>query len=117
MCRSTTTWLVTIMAILNLTACAEMTTKNYGNRKSGTVKYSEGWMMAEKNRSKALELADEFCNPSRAKVVSENNRSEFTGRTTSTQQQTGSFITGESNQTREKNVYLHFVCGRASAKR
>ena len=115
--RSVFQFLGIMTLAFNLISCAEVTSKNYGSRKSGTVKYSEGCMTGDKNRAKALELADEFCRPARATIVSENNRSEFTGHTTSTQHRSGNIVTGESNQTKEKNIYIHFVCQSQTAAR
>jgi hypothetical protein len=95
-----------------LLGCAEVTSKTYGARKTVTVKYSTGWFMAEKNRSKAVETARQYCQPGQAVLVREDNKAEFTGKTYTSQRTDGNYTSGEATQAKEDNVYLHFVCNR-----
>ena len=67
------------LAILLLSGCAEMVKKNYGSNRGGTVRYTTGWFLDEKNRAKAMEEMQSYCRPGRAQLVSEKIESEFTG--------------------------------------
>ena len=93
--------------------CAEVTTKTFGANKTVTVKYSKGWFMDDKNRAKAIEEAQGHCRPQRAVLVREDNKAEFTGQTYTSQHTDGNYSSGQSSQSKEANVYLHFVCKRA----
>ena len=50
-------------ALLLLSGCAQIVTKNYSPTRGGTVKYNTGWFMAEKNRAKAIEEMNAYCFP------------------------------------------------------
>ena len=95
----------------NLTACAQVVTKNYEGQRGGTVKYTNELLFAQKNRSKAIELANEYCSPSRARITAENNMSEFTGQTTSNTTNYGRYSNTQSSQSKQEAVYIHFKCG------
>lgn len=96
---------------LNLAGCAQVVTKNYEGEKGGTVKYTNEIFFKDKNRAKAIELANDYCAPARARITAENNMSEFTGNTTSSSRTKGNMTYSDSSQSKSEAVYLHFKCG------
>ncbi len=96
---------------LNLAGCAQVVTKNYEGQKGGTVKYTNELFFKEKNRAKAIELANEYCSPARARITAENNMSEFTGNVSSYSKTSGNVTRSDSNQSKAENTYIHFKCG------
>lgn len=99
------------VVVANLTACAQVVTKNYEGQRGGTVKYTNEIFFAQKNRSKAIQLANEYCAPSRARITAENNMSEFTGNTTSNTTNYGRYSNTQSTQSKQEAIYIHFKCG------
>lgn len=98
------------VALLLLSGCAEMVKKNYAPTRSGTVRYNTGWMMAEKNREKALEEMRSYCGPARPQLMSEQSQSEFTGHSSSnTSVQSDSLYTSTTAE-KTNYVYLNFKC-------
>lgn len=101
-----------IVLSLSLSGCAQLVTKTYKPRRGGVVKYNTGWLMAEKNRAKALELAAEHCQPHKVSILSEDNRSEFTGTSRTRGEVKGNAYEGTTSQDKENSVYVKFNCVR-----
>jgi hypothetical protein len=102
--------LILLAAMLGLSACAEVVKKNYSPSRSGVVRYSTGWFLADKNREKALEEIKGFCGSSRYLLKSEENRKEFTGQSYTNSETNGNHSSGTTTQGSEGFVYLRFQC-------
>ena len=99
-----------LTAVFIFSGCAEMVTKVHSPVPGGTVRYSTGWFMAGKNRAKAIEEMNEYCQPGGATLLSENNQKEFTGQSTSNSTFNQSGMNTTTTHNAENYVYLHFRC-------
>ena len=97
-------------ALLLLSGCAEMVKKDYRPTRGGTVRYSTGWFLADKNREKAVEEMKAYCSPGRPQLMGENSQREFTGQTYSNSNVSNDHISTSSTQSQEKYIYMHFKC-------
>lgn len=109
-----TVYTAVILSLLTvlLGGCAQLVTKRYGSQKGGTVKYSKELFLTEKNRKKAIEVANEYCAPSRAVVLSEEDRTEFTGHSSTEIRHQGNKSYAQTNESQSATVYLNFRCGK-----
>lgn len=103
------------MSALGLSSCAEMVVKNYSPQRGGTVRYSTGWFLADKNRAKAVEEMKTYCQPSRPKLLAENSQREFTGVSKSNSTIGNKTVDTTTTASSENYVYMHFKC--VSSKR
>lgn len=103
------------LAILLLGGCAQLVEKRYGNSKGGTVKYTKELFMTEKNRTKALELANEYCSPRKPVIVSESDREEFTGVSNTSGETSGKHSYSTTTEQKQSTVYINFRCGKSKA--
>lgn len=74
------------------------------------MKYNPVWPTADKNRTKAMELAAEHCQPQKVSILSEDNRSEFTGTTRTRGEVNGNAYEGTTSQDKENAIYIKFNC-------
>lgn len=94
-----------------LSSCAvDMVKKTYSPTRSGTIRYSTGWFMADSNRQKAIAEMDQYCSPGKGRIVSEESAEHFTGQSYSTTEFGKKTMNTSSSQAKENYVYLHFKC-------
>lgn len=106
--------ILSLLTIL-LGGCAQLVTKKYGAQKGGTVKYSKELFLTEKNRSKAIEVANEYCSPSRAVVLSEEDKTELTGQSSTEIRHVGNKSYAQTNESQSATVYLNFRCAKSKS--
>lgn len=105
------------LALLATTGCAQLVSKTYKPYRGGTVRYSTGWFMAEKNRAKAVEEMKSYCSPSRPVLMAEDTREEFTGYSHSTSRASKNNVYTDTSQSKENNIYMHFKCSSRQVSR
>jgi len=104
-------------ALLLLSGCAEMVKKEYKPVRGGTVRYSTGWFLADKNREKAVEEMKAYCAPGQANLMAENAQKEFTGYSHSNTDIYNNSMSTSTTQSQENYIYLHFRCVKAKIVR
>jgi hypothetical protein len=105
------------LSLIALSGCAELTTKTFQPRRSGTVMYEKSLFFTDKNREKAMELAREHCSPNRVLIMAEDNRREFNGTSYTNGSTNGSNYSGITTASSSSNTYIHFTCPRANARK
>ncbi|HEX7673166.1 MAG TPA: hypothetical protein VF412_03295 [Bdellovibrio sp.] len=105
---------VLLSAVFLLSGCAvEMVRKTYSPVKGGTIRYSTGWFMAEKNRAKAMDEMNTYCSPAHVLLLAEDSKQEFTGQSYSNSSVNKNNVDTTTTQGQEGFVYLHFKCVKA----
>jgi hypothetical protein len=94
-----------------LGGCAQLVKKNYGASKGCTVKYTKELFMTDKNRKKAMEVANDYCAPQRAILLSEEEKHELTGDSHTETTHKGKHSYSDTHETKQSTVYLNFRCG------
>jgi len=111
--------LIVLPAVLTvlLSGCAQLVTKQYGANKGGTVKYNKELFMTEKNRKKAVTVANDYCAPGRATILSEEERVESNGYSSTETRHKGSKSYSSTRESRSATIYMNFRCrgGRANS--
>jgi uncharacterized protein YceK len=104
-----------LITMFGLSGCAELVERRYDGEKGGTVKYTKELFMTEKNRAKALDMANDYCSPRRAILVSESDRAELTGNSSSTTENYGKRSYTNTTAQTQQTVYINFRCGKGKA--
>jgi hypothetical protein len=103
--------IIALMFVGLVSSCAvDMVKKTYSPTRSGTIRYSTGWFMADSNRQKAITEMNQYCSPGKGRIVSEESAEHFTGQSYSTTEFGKKTMNTSSSQAKENYVYLHFKC-------
>lgn len=100
------------IAMLMLSGCAQLVTKNYSPQRGGIVKYSTAWFLGDKNRAKAIEEMQAHCSPGKPLITREDSRLESTGQVYTQGSTQGKNFSSTSTESQEQNVYIHFKCSK-----